>query len=64
MIIKTNFKDYQYGDGLTEVHPPSTTRLCPVICLAERETRKSAAAAISCTSAGLPMGVMRDQVAS
>ena len=45
-----------------DVHPPSMTSDCPVICLASSETRKSAACAMSSTVAGLPMGVMRDKV--
>src|SRR5688500_9326315 len=54
----------QYGEGLTEVHPPSTTRLWPVIFLALSDTRKIAASAMSLTDAGLPSGVSFDQVLS
>jgi hypothetical protein len=50
------------GGGLTAVHPPSTTIVWPVICLARSDTRKRAASAISRVWAGLPMGVMVDQV--
>src|SRR5580704_18638158 len=54
----------QYGGGLIDVHPPSITRFCPVICLAPSETRKSAASAISPVLAGRHIGVMADQVLS
>lgn len=41
--------------------PPSTTRVCPVICCASGERRKSAARAMSSGSARRPEGVMRVQ---
>ena len=49
----------QYGEGLTDVHPPSIIKLCPVICLEAGETRNKAALAISFVVAGFPIGVMR-----
>ena len=47
-----------------QVHPPSIMIVCPVICFAFGDTKKSAALAISDGYAGLPMGVIRDQVFS
>lgn len=35
------------GTGLVSVQPPSTTRVCPVICLASSEIRNITAWAIS-----------------
>lgn len=47
-----------------EVHPPSITSDWPVMCPELGESKNNAAFAISSTRAGLPMGVMRDQVSS
>src|SRR5690606_25424553 len=55
---------FEEGDGLIHVQPPSTIIFCPVICFALSETRKRAVFAMSATEAGLPIGVIRDQVCS
>ena len=52
------------GPGLMAVHPPSTMSVCPVMCRASGDTRNNTAFAMSCTVAGLPMGVRVDQVFS
>ena len=52
------------GPGLMAVHPPSTMSVCPVMCRASGDTRNKTAFAMSCTVAGLPMGVRVDQVFS
>jgi hypothetical protein len=44
------------------VHPPSTMIVCPVMCFAFGDTRNKAVAAISATVAGLPIGVIVDQI--
>ena len=47
-----------------QVQPPSTTRLCPVMCLALSDTKNNAVLAMSVTEAGLPIGVSLLQVAA
>ena len=45
------------------VQPPSTIKVCPVICLAFSDTKNKAVSAISFTYAGRPIGVILLQVA-
>ena len=56
-FCSTLFFIIQNGEGLIHVHPPSTIKLCPVMCFASSETKNSAAFAISSTLAGRPIGV-------
>ena len=49
-------------DSPLTVQPPSTTKVCPVMCLALSDNRNSAALAISWTDAGLPRGVNDDHI--
>src|SRR5690606_11248743 len=55
---------YQYGEGLTAVHPPSITSVCPVMWRAASLTRNNAADAISCGVAARTIGVIDDHVAA